>query len=222
MSAPPPWNAQELTDLLKDGGRGGTMQISSSHARGTDDQPEVHAPSPPTITPRQQRALQALLTGGTDTYAAEAADVTRENLNRWRHRDANFIAALNQARQDLAHDFHDRLRALLPDALTTLRDGLASENINTRLRTATTLLRALRDIGEPTGPTNPEAMPSPSSTSTDASPSSSSTNVSSSHVVRAYLFTVRESAHWHRLLTCDQDRRTNCGIRNCSPVGFVH
>jgi hypothetical protein len=123
-----------------------------------DEVPDTDAPKPPAITPRQERALQALLTGSTDAEAADAAEVTRETVNRWRHRDAHFIAALNQARQDLAHDFHDSLRALLPDALTALRDGLACENINTRLRTATTLLRALRDIGEPTGPTNPEAI----------------------------------------------------------------
>jgi hypothetical protein len=118
-----------------------------------DEVPDTDAPQPPAITPRQERALRALLTGSTDAEAADAADVTRETVNRWRHRDADFIAALNQARQDLADDFHDSLRALLPAALTTLRDGLAAE-----IRTATTLLRALRDIGEPAGPTNPEAI----------------------------------------------------------------
>ena len=124
----------------------------------TDEEPDDQAPSPPTVTQRQQQALQALLTGATDTEAAEAANVTRETVCRWRHRDANFIAALNEARQDLAQDFHDGLRALLPDALTALRDGLAADNINTRVRVAATLFRTLRDVGEPAGLTHPEEI----------------------------------------------------------------
>jgi hypothetical protein len=129
-----------------------------SPRRAADEKSDEHAPSPPTITPRQQQALQALLTGATDTEAAEAANVTRETVNRWRHRDANFIAALNEARHDLSQDFRDGLRALLPDALAALRDGLAADNVNTRVRVAATLFRTLRDIDEPTGPTNPEAI----------------------------------------------------------------
>jgi len=138
--------------------KGVTKGHKRSRGKAADEKPDEHAPSPPTITPRQQQALQVLLTGATDTEAAEIANVTRETVNRWRHRDANFIAALNEARQDLAQDFHDGLRALLPNAITALRDGLAADNINTRVRVAATLFRALRDIDEPTGPTNPEAI----------------------------------------------------------------
>jgi hypothetical protein len=129
-----------------------------SRRRAADDNPDEHAPSPPSITPRQQQALQALLAGATDAEAAEAANVTRETVNRWRHRDANFVAALNEARTNLSQHFHDGLRALLPDALAALRDGLADDNINTRVRVAATLFRTLRDVGEPTGPTNPKAI----------------------------------------------------------------
>ena len=138
--------------------KGVTKGHKRSHRRAADEKLDDHAPSAPTITPRQQQALQALLTGATDTEAAEAANVTRETVNRWRHRDANFVAALNEARQDLAQDFHDGMRALLPDALAVLRDGLAADNINTRVRVAATLFRTLRDVGEPSGPTNPETI----------------------------------------------------------------
>ena len=138
--------------------KGVTKAHKRSCGRAADDSPDDHAPPPPTITPRQGQALQALLTGATDTEAAEAANVTRETVNRWRHRDAHFIAALNEARQDLARDFHDQLRALLPDALAALRDGLADGNICTRARVASTRFRTMRDVGEPTGPTNPEAI----------------------------------------------------------------
>ena len=53
------------------------------------------------------RVRVALLTGATDTEAAEAANVTRETVNRWRHRDANFVAALSEARTNLSQYFHD-------------------------------------------------------------------------------------------------------------------
>jgi len=78
-----------------------------SRRRAADEQADKHAPPSPTITPRQQQALHALLTGATDTEAAEAANVTRETVNRWRHRDANFVAALSEARTNLSQHFHD-------------------------------------------------------------------------------------------------------------------
>ena len=68
------------------------------------------------------------------------------------------VVPLNEARATLRQHFHDGLRALLPDALAVLRDGLADDNINTRVRVASTLFRTLRDVGEPSGPTNPEAI----------------------------------------------------------------
>lgn len=124
----------------------------------TDEAADDDAAARPIITTRQQQALQVLIVGGSDGAATEAADVTRETVCRWRHRNADFIAALNQARRDLSEDFHDGLRALLPDALAALRDGLAADNVNTRVRVASTLFRALRDVGETGGPTDPEAV----------------------------------------------------------------
>ena len=138
--------------------KGVTKGHRRSRGRAADEKSDEHAPSPPTITPRQQRALQALLTGATDTEAAEAANVTRETVNRWRHRDADFIAAMNQAREALADDFHDGLRALLPDALAALRDGLGAESISLRIRVAETLIRSLRTLGDAGSPTNPEVI----------------------------------------------------------------
>lgn len=79
-------------------------------------------------------------------------------MNRWRHRDADFIAALNRSRQDLSQDFRHSLAALLPGVITTLRDGLASESIGIRLRVAETLIRALRTFGEADGPTKPDVI----------------------------------------------------------------
>jgi len=44
-----------------------------SRRRVADEKPDEHAPSPPTITRRQQQALQARLAGATDTEAIRMA-----------------------------------------------------------------------------------------------------------------------------------------------------
>ena len=138
--------------------KGVTKGHKRSRRRVADEQPDEHAPSPPSITRRQEQALRVLVAGGTDAEAAKAAGAARETVCRWRHHNADFLAALAQARQDLSQDFHDGLRALLPDALAALRDGLAADSINTRVRVAATLFRTLRDVGEPAGLTNPEEI----------------------------------------------------------------
>jgi hypothetical protein len=113
------------------------------------------APSPPCITDRQMRALHALLAGADDTTAAQVAGVQRPTLNRWKNHDADFRAAMNQARAELADGFLDGLRALYPEALAALRDGLTADAISVRLRAAETVLKAVR---EPEGDTDPEMI----------------------------------------------------------------
>jgi hypothetical protein len=57
--------------------KGVTKGHKRSRRRVADEKPDEHAPSPPTITPRQQQALHALLTGATDTEAAAGATFPR-------------------------------------------------------------------------------------------------------------------------------------------------
>jgi hypothetical protein len=114
------------------------------------------APSPPNITVRQQRALNALLAGLDDTAAAQAANVQRPTLNKWKNHDADFISAMNIARRDLADGFLDGLRALYTDAVSVIRDGLDAENPPAvRLRAAEAIIK---NIAPPDGETDPEAI----------------------------------------------------------------
>jgi hypothetical protein len=55
-----------------------TKSHKSSRRRAADEQPDEHAPSPLTITSRQQQAPQALLTGAIDAEAAEIAHLAQE------------------------------------------------------------------------------------------------------------------------------------------------
>ena len=54
------------------------------------------------ISPRQSLAAAALAGGSTVTEAAEKAGVARETVSRWLHRDAEFIAELQNFRAELA------------------------------------------------------------------------------------------------------------------------
>ena len=110
----------------------------------------------PSITARQERAIHALLAGQDDAAAAQAAGVTRPTVNRWKNHDADFQAAMNTARAELADGFLDGLRALYPDAIAALRDGLNPENTPAvRLRAAEAIIK---NIAPPDGETDAEAI----------------------------------------------------------------
>ncbi len=114
------------------------------------------APSPPAITARQTRALHALLAGLDDTAAARAANVQRPTLNKWKNHDADFVAAMNIARRELADGLLDGLRALYGDAVAVIRDALdADKPIAVRLRAAEAIIK---NIAPTDGETDPEAI----------------------------------------------------------------
>ncbi len=78
------------------------------------------------VNPSQERAIEVLLSGGTQQEAAAAAGVSRETVNRWRNRHPGFIAELNQQRHNRALEFQDRLRDMDGKALTIVADALGS------------------------------------------------------------------------------------------------
>src|ERR687893_747972 len=92
-------------------------------------------PTKPDITGHFERdlsvakanAIDLLVCGATDQEAAEAVGVTRQTVNGWRNHDPEFIAALNTRRLDVWGGAADKLRALLPTALDTLRAALTEK-----------------------------------------------------------------------------------------------
>jgi len=79
----------------------------------------------PELSIGQHNAIDILVLGGTDAEAATAANVTRPTVCDWRNHDALFRATLNAARADLWSAATDRLRSMVPVALTVLADALA-------------------------------------------------------------------------------------------------
>ena len=92
------------------------------------------------VSASQQLAIEVLLAGGTDSEAAQAASVTRESVNRWRHSDADFVAALNRERRAIFEATRDNLCRASLKAIATLQDILSDEDRSLRIRAALILL----------------------------------------------------------------------------------
>ena len=73
------------------------------------------------MTPRQQRALQALLTQPTKAEAARAAGVDPATLRRYLQ-DSEFVAAYKEAVRGMVEDATRQAQQALNPALSTLRE----------------------------------------------------------------------------------------------------
>jgi len=109
------------------------------------------------VTAAQELAIARLLSGGTDSEAAEAAGVTRQTVNAWKNSCAAFQAELFARRQSVWQAHEDRLRWLLSVALDVLEDELEAkaetlEARKQRLQVAVHVLRASGLYGVPLAP----------------------------------------------------------------------
>lgn len=97
---------------------------------------------------QQRKAVEALLTFGTVTAAAEAAGVTRRTLYRWQQQP-EFVAALKQAEQAALTELSRALAGLGVAAVDALRDALSkSEKMNHRLRASEIAIANLLRVRE--------------------------------------------------------------------------
>ena len=109
------------------------------------------------VTAAQELAIARLLSGGTDSEAAEAAGVTRQTVNAWKNSCAAFQAELFARRQSVWQAHEDRLRWLLSVALDVLEGELEAkaetlEARKQRLQVAVHVLRASGLYGVPLAP----------------------------------------------------------------------
>lgn len=100
------------------------------------------------LTAPQHKAIEALLTAGNVTKAAEAANVTRKTLYRWL-KDATFVAALTEAEAEALARLQRALLALGVSAIVALNDALQPhQKITTRLRASETVITNLLRLRE--------------------------------------------------------------------------
>ena len=100
------------------------------------------------VTPRQRKAIAALLTGATKQDAAAAAGVKRRTVYRWLQQDA-FVAALRDGERDTVDALSRELVNLATDAVAVLRELVeGGESDHVRLRAVSIVLSNLLKLRE--------------------------------------------------------------------------
>lgn len=100
------------------------------------------------LSPRQLRAIQALLTAGNAAAAAAQAEIAPSTLYRWM-REEPFVNALRVAEAEAIEGLSRSLAGLGESATAALRDALdASQKITIRLRASEVVIGNLLKIRE--------------------------------------------------------------------------
>ncbi len=111
------------------------------------------------LTVAQENAIDALVTGKTDSETAAIVGVNRVTVTRWRVYNPHFQAALNERRTAIWAAGLDRLRSLFPLALDAIVGALTDADNPERLGTAMNLLKLMRPSLTPeSGPTDPNEI----------------------------------------------------------------
>lgn len=113
-------------------------------------------------TPSQWKVIEALAAGKTVKDAANMAGVGRESVHRWLRNDVEFIAAHNQARQDVADSIRAEVRSLAQVAVKTVRKVMTSPKsaASARLNAALKILEMVNGLAPESaiGPTDAETI----------------------------------------------------------------
>lgn len=90
--------------------------------------------SVPSLSAKQHKALEALLSGATKGDAATAAGVTPRTLNRWLSEDVLFWDTLQGESQRAVFDATRRLTAAMDTAVTTMTAVMSDANAPAAVR----------------------------------------------------------------------------------------
>ena len=99
------------------------------------------------VTPRQNKAIEALTQTGQVTQAAEAAGVSRKTVYQWLHQE-QFSRALDKATTEALAELSRQLVALGSLAVDTLRGAMsdAEATQSARVRAADILINRLLQL----------------------------------------------------------------------------
>lgn len=93
---------------------------------------------------KQERALELMLRGETDTRIAKALGTTRQSIYYWRTKDARFINALAERRNIIREQTREELLELSQDAIRAVRTALNSKDERIQLQAARMVLSMLK------------------------------------------------------------------------------
>lgn len=108
------------------------------------------------LSPKQLQALDLLLAGETITSAAKITGITRETLSRWRHHDADFIAAYNAGMKSIAEAGLMKLLDAKKMGVERLVELAGSKNESIAFKASSKL--ASMDVKLPDGSVDPETI----------------------------------------------------------------
>jgi hypothetical protein len=99
------------------------------------------------LTLAQQRAVELLILGQSDTQVAEQVGVARETVCRWRSYSPTFQAELNVRRSAVFQASVDKLRSMTQRALTLLETELDAADSANRMKVAAEVLKLAQLTG---------------------------------------------------------------------------
>ena len=107
------------------------------------------------LTVMQEKAIQLLMTGGSDQAVANELDIARQTVNNWRHNDAAFAARFNTERQTAWSTHREKLRSLVSQAVDVLAEDMAA-TLEPKLRQSAAIhvLKAVGLYGQDMKPCN--------------------------------------------------------------------
>ncbi len=118
--------------------------------RRCDNMPTNRTPATsPHLTPKQRKAVEALLTTGEVTAAAQAAGVSKDSIYRWL-KEPLFLAAVREAEAKALDDLSRLLVRLGRTAAATLAKAMGDAGTPpaTRVRAADAVLGRLLQLRE--------------------------------------------------------------------------
>ena len=110
------------------------------------------------LSPAQVVAVELVATGRSDGETAEAAGVTRQTVNGWRHHDPAFIAAVNAARREMWSSSRAKLRALASRAVDMIEDNLKDTPPPKVIPVLLAVMKLAGELPEPDGATTTEGV----------------------------------------------------------------
>ncbi|MDO9547055.1 MAG: hypothetical protein Q7J07_09960 [Pelolinea sp.] len=94
-----------------------------------------------TINPKQEKAIDLILSGMADGEIGEQVGAARQTISRWRNQDTDFIMALQQRRAQVRDKHMDSLTELVEMAIGVVRKAIVYGDEATKLKTALYVLR---------------------------------------------------------------------------------
>jgi hypothetical protein len=93
------------------------------------------------LEPKQEKAVEYMLAGISDSEIAKKLNVTRQTVNYWRNQDRDFIYELQMRRNQLWEGYRDELSDLYKLAVEEIKKSMKSKDPKIRLQLAMQILR---------------------------------------------------------------------------------